>query len=537
MPTIVFEPLSSTSASPDTTGGGQAGFRPLRSFGLEASGNYGFGEMPVLRSSGEGTTQDTWVGNGVGVLPRLSGLGFQDPGDYGVASLPGLRSYGTNYLSNLVPSAGAGLGTLPAMTSLAAGVQNSFGDAAADLPRMFGIGLEEAGAYGIAEMPRMRSAGVETFVAPTTYIIGAVRPIMSIFASSTWIVSDQLVMTDSFDIQVLLSVLSGLRLTDRLSYLATLQMALSDSFVARDYFIVVFEATIADDLAFADLASTTLQLIMALADEMVLADSQLNWLSAITTIVSAMVLSDRLRFIAEMGVVDELVLTDLIFAQQSLVARIISELILADEVTGQMTMLVFLKDSFALSDELTGTMDLLMELLDNFNLRVRFNTPEGVQYTGYSMNTLNAAMSENTNFNFNSFASPGGLTLAAGKEGIYLLGGDTDQGNPIPASVRLGLTDFGTSVLKHVPNAYVGYTADGRLVMKVTTTDGGKKKENWYGLAPRVADSPIEGRFDVVKGLVARYWGFEVVNVDGADFELDSLKVWPMQVQRRKSGR
>ena len=124
-----------------------------------------------------------------------------------------------------------------------------------------------------------------------------------------------------------------------------------------------------------------------------------------------------------------------------------------------------------------------------------------------------------------------------GKDDLPDVDGDDDDGAPIHARVRTGLTSFGTEVLKKNPNMYLTLRSDGELLLRVITTDGGRKKENWYKLHRREATEPVEGRFDIAKGLTSVYWGYQIENIAGADFELATIKSWPFVVQRRKSGR
>jgi hypothetical protein len=70
-------------------------------------------------------------------------------------------------------------------------------------------------------------------------------------------------------------------------------------------------------------------------------------------------------------------------------------------------------------------------------------------------------------FDFNSFAFVDGHYFGAQQDGVYLLEGDDDHGDPIRASINFGLQNFGTSLMKHVPDVYVGVASDGRLVLKV----------------------------------------------------------------------
>lgn len=138
------------------------------------------------------------------------------------------------------------------------------------------------------------------------------------------------------------------------------------------------------------------------------------------------------------------------------------------------------------------------------------------------------------NYAFNSFAKVGQKYYGANNAGVCELTGNTDAGAEIAASLRTGLTHFGVTQQKHIPRAYLGYTSSGQLVLKCFTTDGGAVHERWYELVlPPQAHAPREARVKLARGVVSRYWQFEVHNVAGDDFELDDLRVLPVILTRR----
>ena len=79
----------------------------------------------------------------------------------------------------------------------------------------------------------------------------------------------------------------------------------------------------------------------------------------------------------------------------------------------------------------------------------------------------------------------------------------------------------------------MGYTSTGKLVLKVRSVDEGKMTEKWYSATPRVADAPREKVMQPGRGLRSRYWQFELANVDGADFVIDHLELYPVILGRR----
>ena len=156
------------------------------------------------------------------------------------------------------------------------------------------------------------------------------------------------------------------------------------------------------------------------------------------------------------------------------------------------------------------------------------------EYVGWVMNTEGRKpISEYKNFNFNAIAKVGGTYYATGDSGLYALGGDTDEGELIEASLTTMMLDFGSPVQKRVHAAYLGYTSDGRMVLKVRAEDQGHVIEHWYEAVAMVGDAAQTQMVRLGRGLRSRYWQFELVNADGADFEVQMLEVHPVFLNRR----
>jgi len=144
-----------------------------------------------------------------------------------------------------------------------------------------------------------------------------------------------------------------------------------------------------------------------------------------------------------------------------------------------------------------------------------------------------AAFTNYGHYPFSSIAMFKGRPYGVADDGLYLLEGDTDQGTTIEASFKTGLLNLGQRQIKDAKALYIGYTSDGQLVLKVTTTGGGKKREDWYRLMQKEADDMRTGRVTIQRGLRATYWQFELCNVDGADFDIDDATLVYQLMTRR----
>jgi len=151
--------------------------------------------------------------------------------------------------------------------------------------------------------------------------------------------------------------------------------------------------------------------------------------------------------------------------------------------------------------------------------------PDG-SFTTWAMNTSTAAVTEYTNYVFNSFARMGNKYLGASDTGLYELLGDNDAGADIIATLKGGYFQFGGSRLSRLNAAYIAARGEGQFVLKIRTGDG---QEYIYQTNTRNMRST---KVHMGKGMRARYFSFELVST-GQDFDLESLEFVPIVVQRR----
>jgi len=201
-------------------------------------------------------------------------------------------------------------------------------------------------------------------------------------------------------------------------------------------------------------------------------------------------------------------------------------------IPGTATLFLDSDEALDVSDEASTSaflQALFSEQIDTYvSIRVGDDT-----FCGWVMNTESTGFSEYSNYPFNSLVSAEGRYFAVAQDGVYELTGDSDQGEPIAASIKTGLMDLETSFTKDAKAAYIGYTSTGRMVLKVSTTERGRKNEWWYEAKPSSAGAPRSGRFTIGRGLRSRYFQFELVNAEGDDFELDGIEIMYSILSRR----
>lgn len=161
-----------------------------------------------------------------------------------------------------------------------------------------------------------------------------------------------------------------------------------------------------------------------------------------------------------------------------------------------------------------------------------FVSPTG-DFTVWAVNSVTGAVTEYTNFQFNSFAEMYPHYLGASSTGLYELDGDDDAGTNIIPRIRSGYQQFGANIeggsraqLVSLDAAYLAMRGEGDYVLKVRLASG---EEYCYSAC---VDSMRTARVSLGRGMRARYIAFELEG-EGDDFDLESLEFLPLSLDRR----
>lgn len=133
------------------------------------------------------------------------------------------------------------------------------------------------------------------------------------------------------------------------------------------------------------------------------------------------------------------------------------------------------------------------------------------------------------NYDFNSMVKFGDKYLGANDDGIFELDGATDDGEYIGAYFEPIVTDFGISNPKKVRFVFLGYEAEGDLIVTLSADEGNEQS--------RTVSSKKTGqqstRVSVNRDMHGRYIKFGVSNVRGCDFGIDAMDVAIVVMSRR----
>ena len=140
-----------------------------------------------------------------------------------------------------------------------------------------------------------------------------------------------------------------------------------------------------------------------------------------------------------------------------------------------------------------------------------------------SFNTLTGAVSEYTGFGFQSITP----THAGSATGLFALGGDTDDGRPIVATVTTGKQLWGGSLKKMLQMVYFSLKGSGTSTMTVT----GENASHSYPFPVRPDG---QSRSKPGMGIRENYLAFGYSNTDGAAFQLDRIEVLVAESKNRR---
>lgn len=252
------------------------------------------------------------------------------------------------------------------------------------------------------------------------------------------------------------------------------------------------------------------------------------------TFVSALTLLDALNAGHDLSLSDGLTLADDLTDLLQATVEATEALALSDALTNVLAIFTTLSDGLALTDTLTPQA-LFNVVLNDALLCGMEITLDGVDHVAWVLNPQNKAFTRYTNWPFNSFVALGQNAYGLSDAGIYALEGSDDAGTDIALRLSSGLMDFGSPEQSNLRHAYMGIVADGDVVLKVISTEVGQRTEDYYRLRSMAGDATFETVQSFSNAVQARFWRFEVENVNGADLELDSID-WRVVKLRRKVG-
>lgn len=213
--------------------------------------------------------------------------------------------------------------------------------------------------------------------------------------------------------------------------------------------------------------------------------------------------------------------------QQALKVTFLDSASIAQQLTASKFGQIVLTESAQMLGVLAAGQKVSLNLSDIITAAVIIKAGDE-EMVGWIINPNLMASTALDNYDFTGFGQHKGRYYGIRPDGLYVLEGDTDDGVQIDSFISLGNKNFNTAKQKRVPHAYIGASTDGRMVLKVIVHG----QEYLYAVRNPSTDM-AEQRVDIGRGLRSNYWNFELMNREGADFEIDTIKFMPIVLERR----
>ena len=162
---------------------------------------------------------------------------------------------------------------------------------------------------------------------------------------------------------------------------------------------------------------------------------------------------------------------------------------LTDSTNVILTISVMLSDDMTIADTQQLDAQYFQSLLEQIEVLAFIKTPAELAQ-GWVVNTEGSMpISEYSNYTFNSMAYGPDEMLGCNDQGLYVLDGADDAGTNIDAEIVSMMLDFDTTKLKRMSTAYIGYTSDGALLLKVRSVEQDTYAERWYAARKATAQA------------------------------------------------
>lgn len=147
------------------------------------------------------------------------------------------------------------------------------------------------------------------------------------------------------------------------------------------------------------------------------------------------------------------------------------------------------------------------------------------------MHLFNYAVSEYKNYNFNSLLHVHGSFIGLNEDGVYLIDGNDDLGEQIQARIKSGLEDFAVKGAVTIPReAWLAYRSDDGMQLDVKVDEVKDLPSMFFR---KVAGAITECRAKLGRGIKNRFFTWDLKNVGGSDFSLESLRILGDIIKRK----
>lgn len=332
--------------------------------------------------------------------------------------------------------------------------------------------------------------------------------------------------------KTMLSVIVGaldevLSCLDDYSTGSTTSMEYIETITASDLIGVILEGDITSNISSTDAIIGVIDLVEAILDKLTANDSYISSLAGNSGLLDSVTARDSISFALLKEISENIHIIDALIESPDRNQSVIDNINMAESVSGYIHLISAIKEVFVISES-QSISSVFSSIVDEL-ISLSVGTGRDLEYLAYLLSTETQSVSTYTNYNFVGSCVFNDSPLFINKDGLFKYGGDTDNNENIDASVVTAALSFGTAHLKRVLNVYLGLTNSNHLVLKASA-DG---LTTAYYEITRPTKNLETQRIKLGKGLVGRYWQFELITQDNTDFELESLDFLPISLSRR----
>lgn len=335
------------------------------------------------------------------------------------------------------------------------------------------------------------------------------------------------------DVSSYIRITDAMIASDVVTSRGTFRNDVVDGFSLHDAVGIVLKFISVDGFMAIDSVELRARYVIAVVDSLLAADIVTSKLSAVYVLASAFAAEDTAAHVIREDITDSVAIADILANKLKAYHAIFEPIVMADSMQCKARFVIPVVDGFAVADLADSKAIMFNAITEGVAFAAALDV-EGGNYYAWVVDAESRAAWHYDNFGFNSFGELGGYYIGAMHDGVYELEGDDDAGVNIDAVLRTGLMNFGTSAIKRPSVMYVCAKRDGDLVAKVfmVAEDGGLES-HWYRLEGGPATAIRADRVEPDGGLESVLLQFELINIDGADFDIDEMRVLAVALNRR----
>lgn len=329
--------------------------------------------------------------------------------------------------------------------------------------------------------------------------------------------------------ETIVQILEAINVTDILGLLGSeFHVSSSDIFNIADMVTVLWQNTILENIENDDSLAGIIRRIQLVTELVNIYDSGLSTGVLNASVAVTLALQDLVSYYDFEVIAESIEAQDTLIDLLTHIGVILDDVTANDALSNYVAFFTLVEDDFTGSDTLSNTATLNEYLSEGWVVTTSYYN-NGQTYTGWVMNPENYALSNYSNFSFNSVTNFNYTTLLANGSGLYEMGGTTDAGSYINSKMKTAAMNFGTSNQKQVPEVLLGVNNTGKVIL-VVTTDG--QLTSTYQLNAPSAYLDTQ-RIKIGKGIHGRYWQFELHTLENSEFDLDTFEFFPIAWGRK----